>query len=481
MHSMNCFLPDRAQEVEESNPEFEALLNYLKHSRGCDLTSYKRPSLMRRFQHRMHSINIDTYQRYLQYLQCDSTEYQVLLNDVFINVTSFFRDQPAWNYLAAEVIPKLIAEPDASIRVWSAGCATGQEIYSLLMLLAEALGLEACLRRVRCFATDADEVALSQARRATYSSRETVGIPPELLEKYFEQTEKSYVFHPELRRTVIFSRHNLIQDTPISKTDLLVCRNVLIYLNPEAQTAILNRFHFALNNTGVLFLGQAEMLTNPKQSFVPINSRCRVYTKGLKSERNDYLFMVPKSRDQRVANVLPIQNRFWEAAFETSSCAHIAIDAKGCLLHANEQARSLFGLTFNDWKRPLQELEAAKLVSANTLTKALYSHQRLTPLKNVEWTTEEGTHYFDIDISRVLTAQNRLSGIVLTFIETKNYRQLAEELESTRSNLTRVSKILKETDAELSMVYKELESTQKELEVLQQERDFTHLDVQYCN
>ena len=153
----------------ETPPEFEALLIYLKQSRGCDLTAYKRSTLMRRFQHRMQTINISTYQSYLQYLQSHSEEYLALLNDVLINVTCFFRDQEVWDYLASEIIPRIIAskEPTDPIRVWSAGCASGQEIYSLLILLAETLVTVSCLKRVQAYATDLDQMAVQKARKGT--------------------------------------------------------------------------------------------------------------------------------------------------------------------------------------------------------------------------------------------------------------------------------------------------------------------------
>uniref|UniRef100_A0A0C1R1P3 protein-glutamate O-methyltransferase n=1 Tax=Tolypothrix bouteillei VB521301 TaxID=1479485 RepID=A0A0C1R1P3_9CYAN len=462
------------QDTDKLSSEFETLLDYLKYNRGCDLTSYKRSSLMRRFRHRMESINIDTYESYLEYLQYHSQEYLALLDDVLINITSFFRDRNAWDYLAAEVIPKIIAskQPDEPIRAWSAGCATGQEIYSLLVLLAEALGLEACRQRVRCFATDTDEAALWHARRATYSSKDIIDIPAQLLQKYFEHTETGYVFHPELRRTIIFSPHDLTQNAPMSKIDLLICRNVLIYFNPDAQASVLTRFHFALNNTGFLFLGKAETALSRRQIFKPVDISQRIYTKGLKLELDDYRFINPTSHRQLATHLLPIQNHFWETTFEIGSSAHLAIDASGCLLHANERARTLFGLSFDDWKRPFQDLTIAKLINANILMQVLHSHQALTVLKNVEWTTEKSTKHFDINISQVFTTKNHLLGVTLKFIETTDCEQLTQELESTRSELARVSKILAEKTSELIMAYNELESTRKELELLHQQTDF---------
>ena len=269
--------------LPKTNPEFEALLDYLKHNRGCDLTGYKRSTLMRRFQHRMHSIQIDNYQSYLQYLQSHTEEYRMLLNDVLINVTCFFRDRDAWEYLATDVILKILAckQPNEPIRVWSAGCAGGHEIYSLLILLIEVLGIENCLQQVQCFATDADKDALQKGRQGTYSHQEIANIPPKWLEKYFTQTEQGYVFHSALRRTIVFGHHDLMKNAPMSKIDLLVCRNVLMYFNSDIQTAILIRFHFALKDTGFLFLGKAEALFNRREIFRPFHIRHQIYAKEL--------------------------------------------------------------------------------------------------------------------------------------------------------------------------------------------------------
>ncbi len=285
---------DRVQTLDEASLEFETLLDYLKHSRECDLTHYKRSTLMRRFRHRMQRINIDTYENYLQYLQCHSEEHLALLSDVLINFTGFFRDHNAWIYLATEVIPKIIDHKpsDEPIRVWSAGCATGAEIYSLLILLAEVLGVEFCQQRLQCYATDADRDTLHQAQSATYNDLEIIGIPPDLVKKYFRQTTKGLAFSPKLRRIVTVKQHDLMKDAPLPAIDLLICRNVLMYFKPEAQNFILTRFHSVLNNTGFLFLGQAELAVHRTLHFTPVNLRQRIYAKGLEPE----LETIPLSR-----------------------------------------------------------------------------------------------------------------------------------------------------------------------------------------
>jgi two-component system CheB/CheR fusion protein len=185
------------------------------------------------------------------------------------------RDKTAWNYLQHQTLPRLLNEKSErrQIRIWSAGCASGEEAYTLAMILAEALGIDQFRQRIKIYATDIDEEALTQARHASYSDRDLKSVPDELQQKYFEEVGGRSVFRPDLRRVVIFGRHDLVQDAPISRLDLLVCRNTLMYFNAETQARILDRFHFALNNTGILFLGKAEMLLTHANIFTPITPK----------------------------------------------------------------------------------------------------------------------------------------------------------------------------------------------------------------
>ncbi|MCD8489450.1 MAG: protein-glutamate O-methyltransferase CheR [Desertifilum sp.] len=469
--SENGFPGEQAPDPEEANSEFEILLNYLKDSRGCDLTCYKRSSLMRRFNHRMQSIGIESYPHYLEYLQYCPEEYQTLLDDILINVTSFFRDRHTWDYLAATIIPQIIARDPANhpIRLWSAGCAGGQEIYSLLILFAEAMGIEACLQQVQAFATDADEGAIAQARQATYSPLEIVGLPEELRDKYFQKTQQGYIFNSELRQTVIFSQHDLIQDPPISKIDLLACRNVLIYFNFKTQNAILSRFHFALKSTGFLFLGQAEPLISRRRIFQPMDNSQRVYTKGESLELEDYISLRPQSSDRQTKRSFVMENNFWKTAFEASYLARLAVDIKGQLLFANQRARTLFDLRIEDWKRPFQELKIGHLISPHIFNQSLYGDRDILFLNSIEWKTGEKIQYFNIEISRVLALKNQVLGVNLTFIEINDYHQLSKKLSATRTELASISEDLQNARKELKETNKKLESAYQELEILHQD------------
>ncbi|WP_368012926.1 CheR family methyltransferase [Laspinema palackyanum] len=173
----------------------------------------------------------------MDYLKVHPEEFQALFNTILINVTSFFRDLTAWEYLAVHILPLIIKHksPDEPLRFWTAGCASGEEAYSLAILLAETLGIEECLRRVKIYATDIDEEALTQARNAAYKAKDIESISEEFQQRYFKAVGDRLALDGDLRRLVIFGRHDLIQDAPISRMDLLVCRNTLMYFNAETQ------------------------------------------------------------------------------------------------------------------------------------------------------------------------------------------------------------------------------------------------------
>ncbi len=261
--------------------DFEALLNYLKRARGFDFTGYKRPSLMRLMRKRMAKVGVESFSEYLDYLETNSIELTHLFDALLLNVTTFFRDATAWNYLTEEIVPLILANKTENepIRVWSAGCASGEEAHTLAIILAEALGVEAFRSRVKIYATDVDEDALSRGRLASYSDKELRDVPDTLREQYFEPSRTHYTFRNDLRRCVIFGRHDLVQDAPISRLDLLVCRNTLMYFNAETQGRILARFHFALKNTGFLFVGKAEMLLTHVNLFNPVQLKYRIFSK----------------------------------------------------------------------------------------------------------------------------------------------------------------------------------------------------------
>jgi two-component system, chemotaxis family, CheB/CheR fusion protein len=251
--------------------ELEALLAFIRDARGFDFTGYKRASLTRRVLKRMQDVGVASFAEYGERLKASPAEFVDLFNTILINVTSFQRDRPAWDHLGQHVIPRIVDAhgPDDVIRVWSAGCASGEEAYSLAVLLCEAVGEERFQQSVKIYGSDVDDEAIAQARQARYPLKALEGgFTPEQIERYFAVGEGGHVFRKDLRRSIIFGRHDLVQDPPISRVDLLVCRNTLMYFNADIQRRVLASFHFALLEGGYLFLGKSEALVTRTNLFV---------------------------------------------------------------------------------------------------------------------------------------------------------------------------------------------------------------------
>ena len=340
------------------NP-LDALLDYLKSARGFDFSGYKRASLERRVAKRMQELNVDSHLDYIDHLEVHPDEFPQLFDTILINVTGFFRDPPAWEYLTGDVLPRILEArpPDAPLRVWSAGCATGEETYTTSMVLADALGEAEYLRRVKIYATDVDEDALAVARHGVYSAKAADDIPAAARGRYFERTDSHYTFRRDLRRTVIFGRNDLVQDAPISRVDLLVCRNTLMYFNAETQGRILRRFHFALHDTGYLFLGKSEMLIAHTEHFRPVDMRRRVFSKVLKPGLRDRL-LEPLPLPSGRGNPVP-EHRLDADALDAAPIAQLVVDGKATLALANREARTLLGIGEDDVGRPLKDLDVS--------------------------------------------------------------------------------------------------------------------------
>ncbi|MBD2484580.1 CheR family methyltransferase [Planktothrix sp. FACHB-1365] len=467
------------------NIEFEALLDYVKRSRGFDFAGYKRSSLMRRVNKRMQTINIEGYSNYLDYLEVHPEEFNFLFTTILINVTSFWRDYPAWDYVRDEIIPRILAnkEPNEIIRIWSAGCASGEEAYTISMIVAEVIGIEQFRERVKIYATDIDEEALNQARQAIYLQKDLNGLSSEQIEQFFEKIDTRYTFRKDLRRCVIFGRHDLHQDAPISKVDLLVCRNTLMYFNAEAQSRILARFHFALRDGGFLFLGKAEMLLTHANTFTPTDLKCRVFAKVPKLNLRDRLLIMAQTGNEEAVNHLSSHVRLRELAFDSSPCARIIIDMNGLLALANERARFLFSLTSRDVGRPLQDLEISyRPIELRSCMEQAYSEKRPVNIRDIEWQMASGDIIFiDVQVCPLLDANNQTLGISINFIDVTRYKNLQEDLEHSNQELEMAYEELQSTNEELETTNEELQSSNEELETTNEELQSTNEELETMN
>jgi two-component system CheB/CheR fusion protein len=468
---------------EPSPAEFNRLLDYLKINRGFDFSAYKVSSLVRRIQKRMRDVGVGSYAEYTDYLEVHPNEFGPLFDTVLINVTSFFRDTASWQYLAEQILPRLVdTSGERAIRVWSAGCATGEEAFSAAILLAELLGEEAFRQRVKIYATDADDNALATARQGSYEARQVGGIAPEQLEKYFDAVGNRYIFRTDLRRSLIFGRHDLIQDAAISRLDLLICRNTLMYFNSETQERILARFHFALNKTGYLFLGKAETLLAHSDCFRPVDLRHRVFSRAPNSNLRDRLLALAPAGPQNDTQGDPRQLRIREGAFEAGPVAELAIDRRGYLVAANNRARKLFNLGVAEVGRPFQDLELSyRPVELRSHIEAAQTGRAAVVVKDVELRGTGGEiRHMEIHVAPLLETGGNL-GTSIAFIDVTQSQQLRSDLERANQDLETAYEELQSANEELETTNEELQSTVEELETTNEELQSANEELETMN
>jgi two-component system, chemotaxis family, CheB/CheR fusion protein len=468
----------------ERQPELEALLDHLKQSRGFDFTGYKRTSLSRRITKRMQALHIESYAEYRDYLQANATEFQALFDTILINVTGFFRDPETWSYVQEQLVPRLLAEkePREPIRIWSAGCASGEEAYTLAIIFAEALGPDEFRDRVKIYATDVDESALVTARHATYPPKDIAELPPEITEKYFERSDTRVSFRKDLRRSVVFGRNDLVQDAPISRIDFLSCRNALMYFDAPTQSRILSRFFFALNDGGYLVLGKAETLLTHGNMFQPVDLKRRIFQKISRGRGQARTFgaLAPAALSDTESSGADVR----EAALRTSSTAQFIIDRTGTVVFANDRANGLFRLGIADVGRPLSDLDVSyRPVELRSLIDQAYAERRVIIRTAVELRPAGGaeTRWFDLQVTPLQGEDGAFLGTSIAFSDITTQRQLQADLQQSENELQSAYEELQSTNEELETTNEELQSTVEELETTNEELQSTNEELETMN
>jgi two-component system CheB/CheR fusion protein len=284
--------PDAAKDAEQALQDVIAILR--SHT-GHDFRHYKRATVLRRIERRLQVRGVASLPDYRAVLKADPGEGGALLNDMLIGVTNFFRDREAFEALEREVIPQLFMDkqPGEQVRVWVAACSSGEEAYSIAMLLNDQESRIANPPEVQIFATDIDDDAIAVARKGAYPFSVVADIPPPKLHAYFVKDEAHYRIKKTIRDKMLFASHNLLRDPPFSKLDLISCRNLLIYLNREMQSQVLEMFHFALSPGGYLFLGSSESADVAAHFFTPVDKKNRIYRAKALSRSTRYAPAMP--------------------------------------------------------------------------------------------------------------------------------------------------------------------------------------------
>jgi two-component system, chemotaxis family, CheB/CheR fusion protein len=271
--------PDVVEDRPSGNGSIDPVLALLRNRAGHDFRLYKRSTLTRRIHRRMGLSNLHTINDYIGFLRSQPGELEALARDLMINVTTFFRDGEAWTTLDETVLGPLVAARDsgAALRLWVPACATGEEAYTLAMLLVDRAETAGKRFDIKLFATDGRDDNLETARAGIYVEGAVTAIPPHLLERHFDKRDGSYRVREDLREMVVFASHNLLRDPPFSQMDIVSCRNLMIYLDPVAQKRALALMHFALRPGGHLLLGNAESVSGREDLFETVSKKWRIF------------------------------------------------------------------------------------------------------------------------------------------------------------------------------------------------------------
>jgi two-component system, chemotaxis family, CheB/CheR fusion protein len=469
------------------------LLQELAEQRNFDFRGYKKTTLERRFRKRMFQLNIGSYADYADYIRDNPGEINELLNTILINVTGFFRDPPAWEILRNEILPPLLKplKPGHSFRVWSAGCASGEEAYSAAILLAEHFGPQIQEYDVKIYATDIDEEALNTARRGEYSPESLQRIRSEWRAKYFCGKGTLRV-NRDIRKLVIFGRSNLGQDAPISHVNLLICRNLLIYFDSDLQKQILMRLHYSLEPGGVLFLGKSESQLTKSPHFRRLNARWRIFQRIAGSQP---LEERPQSkeddnRDQmqaptRASDELDGMRQQQRYLLEMLRIGVFTLDADDRIVQNNSAALTICGL-------PAADLAGKRLQETDLITRIpdLMSQLQATRVHNessrlqtrIKTASEE--KLLEITMRPTQDDKGRRNGTLIYLYDQTLEEKLqatVEELESTSEDLQSANEELETTNEELQSTNEELETTNEELQSTNEELETTNEELQSLN
>ena len=486
-------------------PSLAEFVEGLFTTHGLDLRGYKPSTLERRIRKRMAQLGVSEYAAYTDVLRMDPGEEKILLNTILINVTEFFRDPQAWECLRTEGLPRMLRKLRAgdTLRCWSAGCANGEEPYSLAILLSELLGSRLGEIDVKIYGTDIDEESLTLARRGDYTAHGLRRVPPQLRERYFTGAGP-YRIHRDLRRMVIFGRSNMLLDAPISHCNIIVCRNLLIYFDPEAQRQVVSKLHYALEPGGVLFLGSAESKLNDSKLFEPLNARWRIFQKRLTAtERNaepaeqerwggdPMETSAEQKKMQQELNRLRLHQRY---LLETLKSSVLVLDAEHVITSGNDATEAVWGIPPSRLVgRSIETTELGKLcpelwekLGVRGSAAPAGQQAKLHPTVEMQCRSfVSGEERIIAVIVRPITGDEGEWNGSLIYAEDMTYRkrlqQTVSQLENTSGELQSANEELETTNEELQSTNEELETTNEELQSTNEELETTNEELQSVN
>lgn len=440
----------------------DEVLQEIFHRRGFDIRNYKISELQSRINNRMDVLGVTDLADYSKYLTANPQEYKFLFNTILVNKGKFFRDQKAWNILKNKVLWEII-ERKNEIRIWSAGCGAGEEPYSLAITLADMLGDDISSYNISIYATDIDESILNFARNGKYSEEEITHVPERIKEKYFSKNEKTYTISKDIRRLLIISRHNLLFDPPIPNVDLLICRNVLMYLDRVLQLRIISKLDYALNEMGYLWLGRGETLDTENDNLKPVDMEWRIFKKF---PSNEQLQSLEKEYPHINEEYKVIQKIMQNMDF-----GFIMLDENLNLIAFNHAINQLWGqLSDESLGRSFYDLEISfsPIDLKNKIEQVITNGEVQVIEKTEHWFSSDKRIYLKVEIIPVALA------IIILLYDVTQYYEIEEELSiALRTSERAYEKLLSKNN--------ELENSKKQLEKIIEELQSRNEDLKAKN
>ena len=477
------------QEDEHLPPDLlERLLSRLREKLQFDFSGYKIGTLMRRIRRREIATGNHDLASYLNWVESHPLELDLLARDILISVTAFFRDRDAFDVLRRAVLDICTRKaPGCEVRVWVAGCASGEEAYSIATLFADALGERLPQYRVQIFATDIDDDALNVARRGVYPAASMSEIPPDLLERHFRPVNHAYEAGKHLRDMIVFARHNLVSDPPFLRLDLVSCRNVLIYFDAPLQSKVLHTFHFGLIRDSYLFLGRSESVAQAEQLFTPLDRRERLFRKT-----GDAIAALPGPAVQGTLRT-PAQRRerkvehLLAGMVQHFGCTAVLCDPDGNIQHSAGQVERF--LQFPEGVARLSLADVAQQALRGELLTLLHRCQQTNKLQRGR-RRKLGKEWVRVAVEPLSEANNFLT-LVLFLSEqaagseesqppTEN-RQLEDELVATREHLQTLVEEMATANEEMQALNEEAQASNEELQATNEELEAANEELQATN
>jgi len=478
---------------EKTQSSLEKILILLRTQTGHDFSLYKKSTVYRRIERRMGLHQVDGIATYVRYLRENPQETELLFKELLIGVTSFFRDPAAWDHLKEKVIPQLLAARPAGgvIRAWTPGCSTGEEAYSLAIAFRETLEKMNPVGRfsLQVFATDLDRDAIDRARAGIYPANIAADVSPERLRRFFIQEEQGWRMGKEIREMVIFASQNVIMDPPFTRLDILVCRNLMIYLAPELQKKLLPLFHYSLNPGGVLFLGNAETIGAFTDLFSPLDGKMRLYRRLNYAIANGPVefpasfFPAVAGANAQSAAAKPVPNlqtlaeglllaRYAPAAVLTSN--------KGDILYISGRTGKYLEPAAGkaNWNIFAMAREGLRYELTAAFQKALRQEEAVV-LKGVRIRDNVGVQAVDVTLQPVAEPEALQGMIMIVFTDVATPPEVREPGKSSTGSVRGARAV--ELEREIEQARNELQTTREEMQTSQEELKSANEELQSTN